>query len=379
MKVLVLGCGEMGSAAVRDLYAYSDFDEIIVGTRSLRKANDLLSILKGKTTKVSAQHINVEDTERLIDIFKEFRVVINCVGPNYKYEFQIAQAAIAAKIDLVDLNDEYETTLKMFDLDDQAKKAGIVIILGLGASPGANNILVRAATNQLDEVEEIHTAWVMSGADPGGLALSYHLLYSLSGPALTYLRGKLIEVQSFIDGKESIEFPDPIGTMDVYHVGHPEPITLSRSFKGASCIDNKASFNPPFINALILHLGKLIQDVNEPIPVDKTLIDPMDFAASYLHTKCKRLKGIPKEGALRVDVIGKKGEKKRRIVFTSVGRIADGTGISASVGAQLIIQGKVKTTGVLPPEECIEPDDFVFEMIDRRHVTKLNGWIEEID
>ena len=38
------------------------------------------------------------------------------------------------------------------------------MILGMGASPGVNNILVRAAAEQLDTMEKIHITWVMGGA-----------------------------------------------------------------------------------------------------------------------------------------------------------------------------------------------------------------------
>lgn len=381
MKVLVLGCGEMGAEAVKDLYAYGNFNEIVAGTRTLSKANKVLGGLKGNKTKVSARCIDLNKyngvDNGLEDLMREFDVVVNCVGPNYKYECLIAQAAIKARVNLVDINDDFETTLQMFDLDSLAREAGITIILGLGASPGINNILVRAAASQLDEIEEIHTAWVMSGADPGGLALSYHLLYSLSGKALTVQNGKLVEVRSFVDGKERMAFPEPIGEIDVFHIGHPEPITLSRCFKGVTYVDDKASFNPSFLNDLIVNLGKMVREANGPVKVGNSLIDPMDFAASYFHQRCKNLEGIPREGALRVKVKGKKGKKVKRIIFSSAGRITQGTGIPASIGAVMLAEGKITQTGVLPPEECIEPNDFIFEMITRRKVAKLNGWVEE--
>jgi saccharopine dehydrogenase (NAD+, L-lysine-forming) len=381
MKVFVLGCGEMGQEAIKDLYKYGKFKEIVVGTRTLEKAKEVFAELAGNNTKISARRIDLDDTAGLAeleDFMRGFDVIVNCAGPNYKYEVLTAQAAIKAKVNLVDINDDFETTFRMLELDNQAREAGITIILGLGASPGVNNILVRAAANQLDEIEEIHTAWVMSGADPGGLALSYHLLYSLSGKALSYQDGKLIEVQSFVDGKERIEFPDPVGEIDVFHIGHPEPITLSRCFPGVKYVDDKASFNPPFINDLIVNLGKMAREANGPVKVGNISIDAMDFAASYLHQRCKSLKGIPKDGALRVEVKGKKKQKARKIVFSSAGRISQGTGIPASIGAIMLAEGKINKTGVLPPEQCIEPNDFIFEMIDKRNVSKLNGWVEEI-
>jgi saccharopine dehydrogenase (NAD+, L-lysine-forming) len=377
MKVLVLGSGEMAETAIQDLYTFGEFDEILLGSRNPVQAEKVISGLHGKGAKVSTTPIDVSNTAALAGLMNGFEVVVNCVGPNFRYEYSVAQAAIAARVNLVDLNDEFETTFKMLVLDAKAKAAGMTIILGLGASPGVNNVLVRAAANQLDEVEEIHTAWVMSGADPGGLALSYHLLYSLSGKALTFQDRKMVEVRSFEDGKERIEFPEPVGAMDVYHIGHPEPITLSRCFNGVNYVDDKASFNPPFINDLILRLGRLVREADGPIRVAGREIEAMDFAAAYLHQQCKNLKNVPLDGALRVAVQGRKGSKRKKIVFSSAGRLAAGTGIPAAIGAIMLAHGKIKAKGVLPPEECVEPNDFLYEMLNRRNVAKLNGWIED--
>jgi saccharopine dehydrogenase-like NADP-dependent oxidoreductase len=377
MRVLVLGCGEMGSSAIDDLYHYGRLKEIVIGTRGINKAKSLISELKGNDTKISVREIEVENEPALSALMKNADVVVNCVGPNYKYEVPIARAAINAKVDLVDINDDYETTLQMLELDDAAREAGITIVLGMGASPGVNNILVRAAADRLDEVERIHTAWVMSGSDPGGLALSYHLLYSLSHRALTFQNGEMIEVQSFVDGRERIEFPEPVGAIDVFHIGHPEPITLSRCFNGVKYVDDKASFNPPFVNDLIVSLGKVARDADGPIKVGKCSIDPMDFAAAYFHKTCKNLKDVPHEGGLRIKVDGLKGGKKKSVIFSSSARIAQGTGIPASIGTLMLLNGDITEKGVSPPEACIDPNLFIYESVNRRNVAKLNGWIED--
>ena len=377
MKALLLGCGEMGGETLRDLYRYGNLDDIVVGTRTPEKVHSLLTGLRGTHTHVSAVPIDAGDEDALVALMKNTDVAVNCVGPNYRYELPVARAAIRAHVHLVDMNDEFETTLKMLDLDEAARVAGIIVVLGLGGSPGINNVLVRAAANQLDDVQEIHTSWVMSGADPGGPALSYHLLYSLSGRGLTYHDGKFVEVQSFRDGKERLEFPDPVGSMDVYHIGHPEPIMLARSFPGAMLIDNKASFNPPSVNDEIIRLGAMIRDGRGPRRENGRDMDVMDTAALSLHRMCKGLDGVPKQAALRIHVKGIKKTKTRNIYFTSAGMLAPATGIPAAIGALMILGGKVAARGVLPPEQCLDPDDFLYEILTRRRVSTLNGWIDE--
>ena len=377
MKAVLLGCGEMGEEALKDLCEYGNFEELRIGTRTVSKAYRIINEFKLNKIRLSVHEIDAMDIESVAELMDGCDVAVNCVGPNYKYELTIARAAIKTKVNLVDINDDFEITPQMYDLHNEALNADILIVFGLGGCPGIDNILVRSAANQLDEVEEIHTAWVMSGADPGGLALSYHLLYSLSSRALTVVDHKIIEVQSFIDGKEKLEFPEPVGEVDVFHIGHPEPLTLFKTFPSTRYVDNKATFIPYEVNHLTVQLGKMIRAGIDPVHVNGHEINTMDFAASYLNKKCKQLKNIPLEAALRVEVSGKKKSKKIKIIFSSVGRLAKATGIPAAIGAIMIAQGKINMKGAYPPEACIEPNDFLYEILDRRNIARLNGWIEE--
>ncbi len=377
MKALLIGCGEMGEEALRDLVEFGGFEELRIGTRTPSRAEAVIQSLKKNSTRITLHELDASDVESAARLMSGCDVAVNCAGPNYKYELPVALAAIDSKTNLVDINDEYEITPKMYDLDELARKSNILIVLGLGGCPGIDNVLVRSAANRLDEVEEIRTAWVMSGADPGGLALSYHLLYSLSGKAFTVKEGKMMEVQSFRDGKEKLDFPEPVGEVDVYHIGHPEPITLWHTFPNAELVENKATFVPSEVNELILKLGRVIRGEEEPFRVNGGVVDSMDSAARHLHKTCKNLKNVRPEAALRVEVGGVKKGKRRRIIFSSVGRLARATGIPASIGAIMISKNKTKMKGVHPPETCIEPNDFLYEILDRRNVAQLNGWIEE--
>ena len=378
MKALLLGCGVTGKEALRDLYHYGNFGEITVATLTLANSADFIRSLNGRPTRINHVTVDAADTDAVAFLMKGCGVAVNCAGPNFKYELPVALAAIKSRVPLVDVNDEYEITHKMYDLDEAAKEAGIPVIFGLGGCPGIDNVLVRTAADQLDEVEEIHTAWVMSGADPGGPALSYHLLYSLSDKAWTVEDGVMKEVRSFIDGGEVLEFPDPIGKAEVFHIGHPEPVTLSRSFPSARIVDNKATFIPPAVNRYILELGKLAREDSGTCSLNGSPCDAMDFAAASLLEKCKEIRDVPLEAGLMVSLKGRKKGKTKKIVFSSVGRLGSATGVPASIGAIMIARGKINMTGAMPPEICIEPHDFLYEVLDRRNLARLNGWIEDL-
>jgi saccharopine dehydrogenase (NAD+, L-lysine-forming) len=46
-------------------------------------------------------------------------------------------------------------------------------------------------------------------------------------------------------------------------------------------------------------------------------------------------------------------------MFSGQNGLGEGTGIPAAIGVILLQQGKITTHGVLPPEACIDPADFL--------------------
>ncbi len=377
MKALVLGCGQMGREALQDLHRYAPVDEIVIGTRHPERIEAFIASLDGSGPRVTQTRVDAGSGRELAALMRGHDVVVNCAGPNYRYEVPVALAAIETGVNLVDLNDEYATTEEMFTLDADARRAGITIILGLGGSPGVNNVLVRAAANQLDAVEEIHTAWAMSARDPGGPALAAHLLCSLSDRALTVEDGRIREVESFVDGRETVDFPAPVGPLDTWHVGHPEPLMLKRSFPEARRIADKATFNPPAVNGLIRDLGARVRARGGPVSQEPRSICAMESAAAEFLSRCETFRDVPPEAALKVMVQGRKKGRLVRVCFSSAAMLAPATGIPAAIGALMLLNGRVAAKGVLPPEQCLDATDFIYEIITRRNVSRLNGWVED--
>ena len=202
MKVLVLGCGQMGRVAVSDLLRYGElFRTVGVLTRHPERVEEFLDTLRDPRRAVIHRG-DVQDEAALVARMREYDVVCNLAGPNYLNAVPAARAAIAVGVHLVDVSDDREATLTILGLHSEAVRAGITIVVGLGASPGVTNVLARAGADRLDRVEEVRTAWVMRGSDMGGPALSMHLLYSLPHRAFVFEDGAMREVRPFVDGAE---------------------------------------------------------------------------------------------------------------------------------------------------------------------------------
>ena len=86
-------------------------------------------------------------------------IVINTIGPFYKFGNIILKAAIQAKKPYVDICDDWKPTLEMLDLKDDAIDGGITAIIGMGSSPGISNLMSVLACSEFDMVDEIITAW----------------------------------------------------------------------------------------------------------------------------------------------------------------------------------------------------------------------------
>jgi saccharopine dehydrogenase (NAD+, L-lysine-forming) len=360
----------MAQVAIRDLVEHGMFNRVAIATRSRGPADDLVDEIERPSVKMEVHELDVRDTERLVGLMRGSDAVCNLAGPNYQTAVPVVRAALSAGVSLVDVSDDFESTLEILALDGAARRVGVTVIVGLGASPGVTNVLARYGANRLDRVDEVHTAWIMRGSDPGGAALARHLLYSLPYRAFVFENGAMCEVQPFIDGCETVEFPE-LGAVEVMHIGHPEPFTLPRYIDGVQYADDKATFLPTKVNDLIVRLGPVAR-FGGSVEVDGTTIRNMDDAADYLHRMCKGMVNVPKTGAVRTEVRGELEGRRVRLVYAAAGRIAIGTGVPASIGAHMLALGKVRKPGVFPPEACIDPQWFL-EAISTRDI----GSVEE--
>lgn len=53
----------------------------------------------------------------------------------------------------------WKPTQDALETDGEARRAGVTVLLGIGASPGLTNLLARHSADQLDEVDYIQTVW----------------------------------------------------------------------------------------------------------------------------------------------------------------------------------------------------------------------------
>jgi saccharopine dehydrogenase-like NADP-dependent oxidoreductase len=352
VKILVVGgYGDIGSCVVEKLIDFSSY-QVTIGGRNLKKARTVGSSFKDY---VGAIRADVENRSTLTAAFETFDLVINCAGPFYKYGANAAIAAIETRTHYIDICDDADPLPKLFALDDAAKRAGVTVLTGMGWNPGISNVTARLGANLLDEIDEIKIAWAVGSSDAGGLGALKHTLHGISGKIPMYKDGEQIMVPAWT-GLETIDYPPPLGEMPGLLFGHPEPVTLPKSIE-VKDVSVRGGINPPWNNGTLRLLRSLGLTRSR---------DRIDSTAGIVH-RVQGLFGLGgvKNSGLRIDVIGRQDGQERHLVFNMIDRIRPLTAIPCVIAASMLLEGQISQRGVVAPEMCIEPVEFLDRLADK--------------
>lgn len=366
--VILGGCGAVGGTAVRTLAGTGYFDEYVVADKDIEAARGLSSELG--PDKVKVVELNADDPASLRDAIAGASVILNCVGPFYKYGPPILEAAIAAGIDYVDICDDLDATEIMLEMDGKAKEAGISALIGMGSSPGMANLLVKfTAETLLEQVESVDIYHAHGGEDVEGPAVIKHRFHSMEIDIPMFLNGEYKTVRLFEESgralEEETDFRD-VGTYPVYGYPHPETITLPKYIKGVKRVTNLGLVIPVSYAELIKSMVRLGLTSDEPLEVQGQMVIPREFAVAYV---ISRRDGLLKEagidfprGCLKIVIKGLKDGEPHTYIFqmSSSGMgMGEGTGIPAVMGAIAMGQGKITVKGAFPPEAAVDPMDMI--------------------
>jgi saccharopine dehydrogenase-like NADP-dependent oxidoreductase len=368
-RVTVLGGGgAVGSIATKTLVSTDVFSDIAVADINMAAARKVVREASG--AKLTAVELDAESPESIRKAIAGSAVVLNCVGPFYKYGPVILKTVIGAGINYVDVCDDFDATEALLAMDEKAKKAGVSALIGMGSSPGVANVLVRfCADSLLDEVEAVDIYHAHGGEKVEGPAVVKHRIHSMKMDIPVFLDGKFTAVQLFEDSgrtlEEEAEFQN-VGTYRVYAYPHPETITLPRYLKGVKRVTNLGLVLPPAYAELIKGMVRLGITDEAPLEVEGQKVIPLEFAVAFILAQRKRLMkeaGITEPmGCLKIVVKGYKNGGKNTYIFSMSSRgqgMGEGTGIPAAIGAIIMATGKIKEKGVLPPEACVNPMDLL--------------------
>jgi lysine 6-dehydrogenase len=359
MKIIVLGgAGDMASRTVRELAAEPEVTAVTVADYNQEAAQSLAHELG---EKVSAVWADANDYGALVEAIRGHAAAASGIGPFYRYEAKVARAAIEAGVPYVSLCDDYDGTQAVLELDDAARAAGVTVLTGLGWTPGLSNLLARKGAAQLDLIDEINVGWGSSASDSEGYAVILHTLHIFTGRVPSFQKGRLIDVPAGSD-REVVLFPPPVGRVNCYHLGHPEPVTLPRFLPGVRTVTLKGGLSEQPLNDLAIWLARLrLTDTPAKLDVMGQIIKatlPFLSKLGQAEEPCS---------AVRVDVSGWASGTYRTVSYGAAAHMPELTGLPLALGALMLARGQVHMPGVVAPEACIEPEPF-FAELERRGV-----------
>ncbi|MFN8124937.1 MAG: saccharopine dehydrogenase NADP-binding domain-containing protein [Candidatus Nanopelagicales bacterium] len=367
MKAVVLGAGGgIGATAARTMALSGEFDELVLADLDPEAAADAAATWPQVATPIRTAAIDVSDDGALVELLTDADLVVNCVGPFYRYGPPTLAAALSAGVPYVDVCDDLSPTLEMLDLHDRAVARGVPALIGMGNSPGLANVLVRyCADTLLDTVTDVDIMHIHGGETTEGPAVLKHRIHAMMSDVPVWTDGHEITVRMLEpSGAEFISDVDfrQVGTYPVYPYPHPETVTLPRHLPGLRRATNRGVVFPLSYFTLTADLVRAGVCGTEPLQVYGEPVVPVDFAVAHLMARRPALlaeAGITEPGGcLRIDVAGEKDGATHRYVFSLSSQgsgAAEGTGIPAALAAILMARGELATPGVHPPEAIVDP------------------------
>lgn len=367
-RVVVLGgAGGIGRVAAAALATQPEVSELVVADLRADLASEIAREAGARARGVG---FDATSPESLAAVLAGSDVVLNCVGPFYRFGPPILRAAIEAGVDYVDVCDDLAPTRQMLELDAAAKQHGVRCLVGMGNSPGLANVLVRlCADTLLDETDSVDIMHIHGGEAEEGPAVVKHRIRAMLDEVPLFLDGETVYVRqlepSGLAHVVEVDFRD-LGTYPVYPYPHPETLTLPQHIPGLKRATNMGVIFPLSYFELTQAMVRTGACHEAPLEVQGVAVTPIEFSVAHI---LARRPGLLAEagvegpaGCLKVVVSGRKDGRAETYVFSLSSRSAgagEGTGIPAAAGALLMLRGRVAASGVLPPEAAVEP----FELI----------------
>jgi lysine 6-dehydrogenase len=406
MKVIVFGAsGKVGGAMAWDLVRFNeDVDQVgIVGRRK-----EALEATRAwiKSDKIVAHAVDVGNKEEIKRAMKGYDVGIVSM-PTRRASYKVAEAAIEAKLNIVDVLEEYHRRPDLYEVEgleikpgmsiqdygewlhNWAAENGVTFMSGIGFAPGMSNITVGEGIRKLDTAE---TAFARVGGIPAKEASTKHpLKYMITWAFSHVLREYMVKLQIIKGGK----------IVDVNAMTDYERFRFNKFGKDEEIECFVTPGMPSFIYTRP-HLKEFaektcrwpghwqaVQTLKEcglleitPMDVNGIKVAPRDALLASIEPRLRANPGETDVCVMYNTVIGTKNGKKTKIEYfmwdeadkaNNISSMARVTGFSAAIGAVHVGRGQITGKGIVAPEDCYHSalyKEFIAEL-ERRGVRIL--------
>ncbi len=378
MRILLLGVGMQGKAALHDLAASETVEQVVAADRDFNALMDHVEDQRygDKVICEQVDAANPASIERLVASRPD--VVIDLMP--MVFHDNVARAAIALGAHLV--NASYVTP-GLASLADEAKAKSITLLPEFGMDPGIDLVLLGEAVRSLDSVEQIIT-YGAGFPEPAAATgtLKYKVTWTFDGVLKSYLRaGRVIRDGQIVDiGATEMFLPQNIHEVELEGLGRLEAFPNGDAFKYAKLL----GLDPAGLRTLgryVLRwpghcaLWQTLVDLRlldeEPVAVDGMTVDRKHFLAAVIEPHIQYGPDERDVVVVRIDVTGWKDGKRTRVLHevidlrdleTGHTAMCRTVGYTASIGAQMIASGQINKRGLVAAVNDVPYEPFAREL-----------------
>jgi saccharopine dehydrogenase (NAD+, L-lysine-forming) len=360
MKVALLGAGGIIGRELARLLTADGRQDLLLADLDLERVRGLAHDLDAASARV-----DVTDVEGTAKVLKGFDLAVNATW--YYHNVRAMEGCLRAGVDYLDLGGLYHVTRKQLRLARHFKEAGRLALLGCGKAPGITNVLAARGAPEFDRIEAVHLRSGRRALESStGIRLPYSpqtLFDELTLRPVVLRKGRLRELEPLAD-RERVRHPDPFGEIEYVTTLHSELATLPRFLKkGVQTMEFRVSLAGQTVEMLerLIRLGFAS---SKRIDVGGASVSPRDFAVAVLgRLPPSRTREV---WITEVEMVGTKEGVPLRLVQGVTGdENQNGTALAAEATVRLLEQGRIRGSGVHPPEAIVPAKDFLLALRSR--------------
>ena len=377
MRILVLGIGRQGRAALDDLARNPAVSHVIAADSDMAALTRYVKRLN--TDKIEPIALDAHDDDAINRAMNRVDAVINLL-PVF-FQAAIARMAVANGIHVVDTS---YTSQELYSLAEQAAARNLAILPECGFDPGIDLALAGQAVKELDEVHEYYS-YGTGFPEPEAAKtnpLQYKISWSAIGVLIAYKRdgrivrdGKIVE----IPGKEmfapaNIHAVKLAGweTQEAYVNGDVVRFLDKMGIRATVRNAGRYATRWPGHCAFWYTMAQMGLLDEAPITVGEARVIPRELVRALLEQPQFQYADHERDVAvIRVDMRGLKNGQKKRLVYemcdlrdleTGLMAMNRTVGYTASIGAQMILRGDIAKRGLLSPLTDVPVSLFLQEL-----------------
>lgn len=375
-RVLIIGAGGVGQVVVHKCAQVPEvFSEIWLASRTEEKCRRIAAQI---SRPIHTAQVDADDVSQTVALIRRVQpqLVINVALP-YQ-DLAIMDACLETGVHYLDTaNYEPPDEAKFqyswqWAYQERFREKGLMALLGSGFDPGVTNVFTAwLHKHEFDTIEELDIIDANAGNHGQPFATNFNPeinIREVTARGRYWENGDWRETDP-LTVKQSFDFPEGIGPMNIYLMYHEELESIVKHFPGIK----RARFWMTFSENYLNHL-KVLQNVGmtriDPVMYNGQEVVPLQFLKAVLPdpsslgplTKGRTCIGClargTKDGKPKIAYVYNICDHEACFREVQSQAISYTTGVPAMIGAKMMLTGKWTGEGVFNMEQ-LDPDPFM--------------------